>query len=133
MAQSYGRRKVGCRYEIAICDPGVGVRTSLARKSFESDSEAVSVACQKGVSRGSDDYTTHFGYGLWQIDEIARTTYGKFRLHSGTGDRVRDTENVDLTAGRPWQGTALLITLDHSGIARKDWTRPENHGGLRFE
>jgi len=141
-AQSYNRAQPNCRYEIAICDPGRGVRASLSDNDdyrIDSDVDALRQACVQGVSgalyrHGPGQYQQHFGEGLFTIDTIARTTHGYFALASGESVRVRQQSAEEYRHIPRWEGTIVSLVLNHTGIIKWPGHRPDTgHGRVRFE
>ena len=83
LAQVRRRRVFGVTrwfIEIAVADPGQGIRASLGGEG--DDLDAVSRALEEGVT-GLDDL--HRGYGLAHMEEAARQPERLLTVHSGDG------------------------------------------------
>lgn len=122
-AQSYKRGQTDEYYELAICDPGVGIRFSLTQNAEYTglnDQEALEFACKDGVSRCYKVANSeHFGVGLWQIEKIVESTGGTFYLASGTCLRERCGDHVFYQEIPEWCGTIMMIRLHHRGIVER--------------
>ena len=91
--------------EIAVADPGQGIRASLGRDG--DDLDAVMCALMEGVS-GSDD--PHRGYGLAHMEETARHPERLLTVHSGDGFAARG-HRYDLSQKVETRFPGTLVTM----------------------
>ncbi len=123
VAQSYDRDGgTDRRYSISIADPGVGLKRSLScnrKLTIPDHRSATELACNTSIS-GSPNAKDEFGYsrnqgqGLYQIDQIVKSTGGGFSLLSGNYRRRRMSDRVKFIECNHWQGTVLSINLSRS-------------------
>ncbi len=123
VAQSYRLGIRDRRYVFAIVDSGRGVAVSLRdnqRLCVPDDLAALELACKRDVT-GSEGVKDEFGdprnvgQGLFEIDQIAKSTKGTFSLCSGNAIRRRTGEKVEtVRSGWYWQGTIVIVTLTYS-------------------
>ncbi len=126
VAQSYRIRPDDRKYVIAIVDSGRGITSSLRdnwRLQVPDDLAALELACKRDVT-GSEGVKNEFGdprnvgQGLFEIDQIAKSTKGMFSLCSGNAIRRRTGERVEtVRSGWYWQGTIVIVTLTYSRMS----------------
>ncbi|UBQ02750.1 hypothetical protein [Curtobacterium sp. TXMA1] len=83
--QTYGyaaAQQLQNSFHFAVADPGVGFRHALRAHSPETDSAALELALQPGISGLS---AAGRGYGLEELRRAIQKLGGSFRLRSGTG------------------------------------------------
>lgn len=110
LAQMRRRQEYGVTrwfMEIAVADPGRGIRASLGGEG--DDREAVRRALREGVT-GLDE--RHRGYGLAQMVELARQPQRLLTVHSGDGFTARGL-GYDLSqqTGVRFPGTLITMSM----------------------
>ncbi len=83
--QAYGyaaAQQLQERFFFAVADPGVGFRHALRAHSPTTDSAALELALQPGISGLQE---TSRGFGLEELKRAIQKLGGSFRLRSGTG------------------------------------------------
>lgn len=124
ISQSFKRGSLDEYYEMAICDGGMGIASSLrdnADLQVQNDQHALEIACQRGISRvnQNDPNKQHFGMGLFQIDRITRSTEASFDLLSGGYMRCRNKEHLVYQPIKYWTGTVLKLMIPLAGCVNR--------------
>ncbi|MFA7236574.1 MAG: hypothetical protein WC058_06905 [Phycisphaeraceae bacterium] len=139
VAQSTSEQGGERSYNVAITDYGRGIRESLSENAEFTgldDRTSLDIACKKGTSgasyrRDPSGDPINFGLGLYQIDTIVQSTFGRFILASGNTIRIRDSQGVRYESIPYWQGTAVEVSLFLSGFRVAIQPGPAG-GRLRF-
>ena len=136
------------RLDIAVVDMGIGIKESLSESyDCSNDSEAITTALQRGVTRNKE---VGQGNGLAGSQEILRLNGGSFTIWSGQAlYRLHNSEQIGKFAEIPRvAGTGVFLQLDtqhnvnlrDTFIGNSDWSyinteceRIYKAGGLRIE
>lgn len=100
--------------EIAICDRGIGIRASLARKYDLSGENSLRFAIRPGISRSdttveTNDPWANSGFGLYVLSQLG-SKLGEFSLISGNESIVCANGTV-ADSNQTYQGTFVCLRL----------------------
>ena len=109
-AQLFPNKK---RLDIAICDSGIGIKSSLSQRFLlKDDSEAIAKALERGATRDND---IGQGNGMAGSREIMKKNGGDFAVWSGSSlCRIRGGEVAEFSEGSIVPGTGVLLSFDLS-------------------
>ncbi|MGD9152763.1 MAG: ATP-binding protein [Gammaproteobacteria bacterium] len=128
-AQTWPRGNLG---QIAIADPGIGIRKSLLENPCLSNnlinSNACELATQYGVTSKPDQ---HSGYGLALAHDLMKQVNGNLIIYSGNEYfSIRNNGGKKKLLAEPWKGAIIILewrlnkTLDVKSVYDA-WPLPE--------
>lgn len=121
--------------EIACADTGQGIISTLSEHVSESrlsKEQILLESLKKGVT--SRKNTSHMGYGLWILDEIAKRTKGNLHIYSEGYFYQRFGTKVKSGETGYWKGTIVYLSLPFTNLTTlSDIIDPKSFQNLKIK